>query len=209
MHGHPAAAGHEADDLVAGHRMAAARQPDERVVETLDHDAPPGVRRLPRGAVIGLSSVNSSARRLGLGALALLRHQLQSLVPTCFAETLPGADGRENVVGVRVVHLLATASIAFSADLQPMPRPCLRITLASSSRPRMQVVLARHLAEVVADLLVADDVLTMLSQSRDGLGVLVGEDLDAVAHLQLIAERHDRPLTFAPTQWLPTSVWIA
>ena len=36
---HPPAPGDEADDLVAGHRGAAPRQPDHQVVEALDVDA--------------------------------------------------------------------------------------------------------------------------------------------------------------------------
>src|SRR5581483_8909462 len=41
---HAPAPGDEADDLVAGHRRAAARQPHQHVVEPFDVDADLGVR---------------------------------------------------------------------------------------------------------------------------------------------------------------------
>ncbi len=46
MHGHPAANGHEADDVVAGDRSTAAGDPHQEIVHALDDDRP----RRARGA---------------------------------------------------------------------------------------------------------------------------------------------------------------
>ena len=83
VHRHAAAPGDEPDDLVAGHRRAALRQPDHDVVEALDVDA--DVWRSPATARRGWRTVvGQLLLDLGIAAPQL---RLAIRAATDFAET--------------------------------------------------------------------------------------------------------------------------
>ena len=90
-----------------------------------------------------------------------------------------------------------------------MPSPCLRISRVSLSRPSCRSSERLTFEKYERILLRAEGVFTMVSQSREGLALFCVR----ISTRSPTCRRYDKgtmePFTFAPTQWFPTSVWMA
>jgi len=97
---------------------------------------------------------------------------LISFVTTCFAlDRPPPMDASRSSADCMFISL-AAASSALGIPWLPRPRPFLRSTLRSSSRPDCRSSSRLILEKNERILLRAEEVLTMFIQSREGVPVL-------------------------------------
>ena len=103
----------------------------------------------------------------------------------------------------------ATDLMARLAWAFEMPMPCLRISRASLSWPswRSSLRLTREKWARIFDR--ADGVRTMFSHPREGLALFCVRISTRSPVCRRYASGTMEPFTLAPTQWLPTSVWMA
>src|SRR3954471_23012072 len=180
-----------ADDRVARHRAAALGEAQHDVVDALDADAV-GVARPGRLAALAPRRDERLDRLLlRLGRLALLE-ALHHLVDDDLRRDLRAAEGDVEVLGLAEAHLADDVRQQRRAgDLLRRP-PRLVHVLLQQRAARVLGVLARLLLEPLLDLVARagrlDDGQPVARRAALALG---GQDLDDVARLQLVVQRHD------------------
>ncbi len=106
---------------------------------------------------------------------------------------------------------MASATVFNARTLRALerPSPCLRISRISMSWPSWRSSSRVCLLKYPRILLRADGVATMPSQSREGLALFDVSTSTRSPTFSLYDSGTICPFTFAPTQWLPTSVCTA
>ena len=207
VHRHAAAPGDEADDLVARHRGAAPRQPHHHVVEALDvHARRRGAR--PRGPRGGRAVVGQLLLAARVAAAQLLREPLRDRLGRHVALADRGVQRLE--VGVVAATRRPSSSSVGRASFWT-GRPSRRSALTSSSRPVSMASSRRSRENHWRIFVAARGVATNCSQSRRRARAL---DLDVKISTvspddSCESSGTSRPLTRAPMQRWPTSVWMA
>jgi hypothetical protein len=151
-------------------------------------------------------TVAAAARPRRRGTLRALRATWRRPTsPTRGARRSPRAarrGRRSSAPAIPLEHRLPCATFCTG-------RPSRRSSAVSSSRPVSMASSRRSRREPLADLVARpgrDDELQPVLR-RPGALDLRGEDLDGVAALSLESSGTSRPLTLAPMQAWPTSVW--
>ena len=203
VHRDAAAAGDEAHDLVARNRGAAARQPHHDVVETLDVHADVAVRRVP-GARGGRATVTGSCS-------SPPRSSRWMRCTTALADTWSSPIADVERVEVGVVQLLGDLRHRRRRRQLLHRQPSRRSAFTSSSRPASIASTRRSRENHCRIFERARGVCTNCSQSR--LGPAPSTLLVKISHVSPDCSAESsgtsRPLTRAPMQRWPTSVWIA
>ncbi|CRI65006.1 hypothetical protein THIOKS12210051 [Thiocapsa sp. KS1] len=182
MDGDAASAGDEPDDGIVGHRLAAGGEMGHEVVDPFHHN----VRRADRARLVRLA-------RLGLDLLELLGLALPHLTrdlpdrevaaPDRGQEILAALEveaGRE-LFEIRLLRDTQSAQLALQGD-------------ATALQMLIVVQLLEPLANAVAGARRGQIAMMRAEPIAAGGGVLLSQDLDGLAAVQLVVQRHDPPV---------------
>ena len=199
MHRHAAAARHEAQDLVARHRVATARQAHEHVVDALHDDAVRAVRfaALRRDDACDHGGHDTGAR-LGLPEhtgprllVPVVDKQLQQAVAHMLRAFLPRADVDKHVIRAFVTHVLGDR-LDCTHRVGARDADAVLLHLARQAiAAYLQVVGAARFTEEPANLVARRGRLHDIQPVARRRGALLREDFHAIAQLELVGQRHD------------------